>query len=380
MREKNKYKILYLSRYIAEFLFYSVFPLYLKKLSYSGTQIGLILSLSPLLLVMALPFWSRFDSGSARKKVLIIAAVSTIALQIVLSVPMQFVFFALFAALYAIFKAPFYPSIDALATIYSMENKIEYSSLRAFGSLGYIIAVVVATSLIDRVSFVWLLSLSTALFLILILSTISLKPLQSDIIKGEDKSNLKLLFKNHYFIIFLIAQVFVFSTFMINCGFDLLYLDSRGVSPAFFGISTIGRVSIEIISFFILVKLKIPYKKMFVILPAFFLVQSILYFFTVNIYIILTITMLTGFPGGALFYLNNKYIARIVRIKNITKATYITAIVQNLFIAIFTFLSGIIIDHIGIRYIYLFTGCSFIFSIPFIAIFFKNVENKNIFS
>lgn len=374
MHEKNKYKILFLTRYLAECIFSSVFPLYLKRLDYTGTQIGTILSFSPLFLVLALPFWSRFDSGNARKKVLILAAIFTIVLQIIISIPLPYFLLIIFAILYAIFKAPFYPSIESMSTIFAIENKIEYSSLRAFGSLGYLLAVVLGAIMIDSVDFRWILASSSILFLVLIMTSFSLKPLKTDSLKVKNKGNYKLLFTNVSFLLFLVAQVLAYSMFILNSNFELLYLDFRGAPSYYFGISTLGRVGLEIVCFNLLIRSKISFKKLFVFVPFMLLVQSISFFLKMPVSLILLFTISTGFSGGVLIYLNNKYISRIVRPENITIATYTMAIIQNIFIAIFVFVGGVIIDKLGIHFVYLMSGISFAIAIVFISLCIKNFE------
>lgn len=377
MQEKSKYKVLYLSRYLGESLFYSVFPLYLKRLNYTGTQIGTILSFSPLFLVLALPFWGKFDSGGARKKVLIVAALFTIMFQVILSIPLPYLVFAMFAIFYAIFKAPFYPSIDSMATLFAIENNSEFSALRAFGSLGYLLATVLGAIMIDSVPFKWILFCSTCFFIVLMVTSYSLKPLKTDCPKSSKiKGNYKELFTNFNFIMFLIAQVLVYTMFIINCNFELLYLDYRGAPSYYFGLTTLGRVGFEILSFNILIRIKLSFKKMFVFVPFLFILQSSLFFFKVPIAMIIPATMLTGFSGGVLIYLNNKYISKIVRPENITIATYTTVMMQNIFIALFLFLGGIIVDKLGINFVYLITGISFSLAVAFISVFIKNLSRN----
>lgn len=368
-----------MSRYTAEFLFYSVFPLYLKRLGYNGTQIGTILSFAPLLLVLALPIWSRFDGGNSRKKVLIIAAVVTVILQAVLSLPLPYCVFIMMAVLYSIFRAPFYPSIDSMATIFALENNLEYSSLRAYGSLGYIVGVVLGTAMLDTAGFLWILVLSTVIFTALMITSYSLKPLSVDK-SVEAKGDIKLLFTNFRFLMFLIAQILIYAMFILNNNYDLLYLDFRGVKSYYFGIMTLLRVSIEILMLNYLARLKkLNFKTLFMIVPFLFILQSSMYYFNMPVYLTMASSVLTGVPGAIMIFLQNKYISRIVRPKNITMATYITALVQNLFIGIFTLLAGIIMDKTGINNIYLFSGISFVISVFFVSVFIKDTGKKNVF-
>ena len=131
------------------------------------------------------------------------------------------------------------------------------------------------------------------------------------------------------------------------------------------------RVAFEILAFHILRAKKFNYKLLFILSPILMITQCVVYIFTLPMYYIYFTLIFSGCSGGILFYLNNKYICLIVRPRNITVATYIMIIVQNLFIALFIILGGLIYDYHGIEYIYLFTLCLFIVGAIFVTIFFK---------
>ena len=377
MQEKNKYRLLYVSRYLGEFLFYCVFPLYLKNLNYSGTIIGTILSFSPFLLAFALPFWSKFDDGNARKIVLIIAAVLTTVMEFLLAVPFDILPIVIITIIYSIVKAPFIPSVDSMVTLYALEKNIEFSSMRTYGSLGFTISYVIATIVFDKIDFLWIVVLSALFFIVMIIITITLHPLSID--KNnlkKKKGSFKVLLKNYNFITFAITQILVVAPFLINVNFSILYLDYRGYATYLLGLITVGRVGIEMFFFSIASKLKMSYKKMFLFMPIFFIIQSFFYYLNVSLPLIIIFTIITGFSSGSMVFLSNKYIANVVRAENITIATYSITFILYLFIGIYTVLGGIVIDYLGINYIYLFTGILFIISIIFIMVFIKDVKNK----
>lgn len=372
MQEVNKYKSIYFTRNLGEFIFYIYLPLFLKNMNYSGTMIGTILSFSPLFLVLALPIWGKIENIISRKHIIIIAAAMTVVMQYFLIIPSNFIIIASLTVVYSLVRAPLYPSIDSMATLYCIEEKIEFASLRSWGSFGYLIAVVVGGFLFDKYHFLLIVLISTALLILLMYSTASIKPLQvdADKIKGmRRRGNIKQLFRNPFFVKFIIAQILCYTAICVNNIFDILYLTDRGLATYLFGIITMGRISVEILCFKFIRKLNFSYKTLFAAVPLLMLVQSILYFFNAPILSVIAIVFCSGIAIGIIIYLNNKYIAQIVRPKNITMATYVTALIQNLSVAVMTFFGGLVFDAFGIRFIYLITGISFVIGFVFIILF-----------
>lgn len=378
MAERNKYKMLFFTRYFAEFTFYSFLSLYLKNEGYSGTKIGTVLSFSPLLFVLALPLWNKFDNGGFRNKLIVVAAAMTVAFQFLFLIPMPFILVSVITILYSISRAPFSPSIDSMSYIYSLENNYEYSKLRSFGSIGFIVAVIIGSFLFDSVGFKWMIMLSAVIFAGFSLTSLSLKPLTLDNTKDEKKGDYKQLFKNSLFVKFLIAQVLCFAMMNINNTYELLYMNSRNIKTYYYGLYSFVRVLFEIVMLILLTKSTKSYKLWFMVVPILLIGQSGIYFFNAPFIMLFLGAIVAGSASGIIIFLNNKYIVKIVRPKNITIATYITVIVQNLSLALFVFIAGIVYDKLSINHIYLFSGISLVGSTLFILFFFKNVYPSTI--
>lgn len=377
MHESKKYQALYFTRFIGEFIFYSLLTIYLKDNGFNGTEVGTLLSFSPFILAFSQPLWATIDKGKSRKILILCAGIIIIVLEFVLTYSKTFTFLAIIMVLYSIIRAPLTPSLDAMTTVYCVENKKDYSSFRAFGSIGFIVAMLVGSYLYGKVHFIYLVIISSVFFTLFIAVTIFIKPLDIDSDK-EKNHDYKQLFKNKEFIKFLIAQILCFATLMLNNAYDILYLDYRGLNTALFGVTTLIRVGFETLALMLLRKAKTAlYKLFFVLMPFLMIIQSLIYYFEAPVYTLFIVVIFSGFASGIVIFLNNKYIARIVRPRNITVATYITVMVQNVFIAVYLLLGGMVIDYIGIKYIYLFTAVIFVIAIVFLSIFFKkNPEIK----
>ncbi|HOO22421.1 MAG TPA: MFS transporter [Clostridia bacterium] len=369
MRENTKYQALYATRFMGEFVFYSLLAIYLKDSGFSGSKIGALLSFSPFILALSQPVWSMIDHGKTRKILIITAAALIIALEFSIVYAKTFSILVVVMVLYSIIRAPIAPSLDAMTTIYCVENNTEYAVFRYMGSVGFIIALLGGSFLYGKVDFVYLVIISAVFFTVFIVFSLTVKPLDLDKAKRE-KPNLKLLFTNRDFIVFLIAEILCFGTLQLNNGFDILYIQYRGLKTSLYGITTLIRVGSEVITLLFLRRLKPnQYKLILTLMPVFVIAQSLIYFLNAPVFTIFLVMVFAGTASGIIIFLTNKYIAMIVRPINITAATYITCIAQNLASATFLVLGGIIMDKLGINYIYFVTGIIFVAAAVFVALF-----------
>jgi PPP family 3-phenylpropionic acid transporter len=127
-------------------------PAYLKSLSLSATQVGLLLSISPLVSLLAPPLWGHLADRTGRASRVLTgltlgAALAFSLLLVARSFP------ALVASMmtYALFASSFTPLIDSLAMHHVARTGGSYAHLRLFGSLGFIVSTVVFGLLVKRV-------------------------------------------------------------------------------------------------------------------------------------------------------------------------------------------------------------------------------------
>jgi PPP family 3-phenylpropionic acid transporter len=127
-------------------------PAYLKSLSLSATQVGLLLSISPLVSLLAPPLWGHLADRTGRTAriltgVTLGAALAFSLLQVARGFP------ALVATLvgYACFASAFTPLMDSLALHHVARSGGSYAHLRLFGSLGFIVSSLAFGTLVVQV-------------------------------------------------------------------------------------------------------------------------------------------------------------------------------------------------------------------------------------
>ena len=127
-------------------------PAYLKSLTLSVSQVGLLLSLSPLLALGAPHFWGHLADRTGRPHRVLSVICSGACLAFI---PLLFVdrFPTLVASLaaYAFFASSITPLIDSLALQHVAQTGGSYSHLRLFGSLGFVLSSTLFGLAVDSV-------------------------------------------------------------------------------------------------------------------------------------------------------------------------------------------------------------------------------------
>jgi len=133
-------KILYVLVYSSYGATAVYFSLYYRRVGLGSAEIGALLSLQPLVMLLAGPLWSALADGlGLRSRLLtLVAGASVLPMLGMMLVGGNFWWLAALNALYALFLGPIQPLTDTLALdALGDDQRHRYSEIRAFGSLGY---------------------------------------------------------------------------------------------------------------------------------------------------------------------------------------------------------------------------------------------------
>jgi PPP family 3-phenylpropionic acid transporter len=116
-------------------------PAYLKSLGFSGAQVGLLLSLGPMLMLVAPPFWGqRADRLGRADRVLAAVTAGAVLSFAPLLWARGYVTVALCLACYAFFQSSITTLADSLAIQRVAQVGGAFAHLRLFGSLGFVLS------------------------------------------------------------------------------------------------------------------------------------------------------------------------------------------------------------------------------------------------
>lgn len=116
-------------------------PAYLGSLGLSGTQVGSLLALTPLVSLVAPPFWGRLADRTGRPgrvfSLLCIGAAATFSM---LLVAREYVALVPIFVCYALFASSTSTVLDAIALHRAQAENIGWARLRLFGSVGFVLS------------------------------------------------------------------------------------------------------------------------------------------------------------------------------------------------------------------------------------------------
>lgn len=125
--------------------------LYYQSLSFSGTQIGLLVGIAPLITLVSLPVVTRFaDRTDKHRQILSLSLLVVILVLVVLPHLKPFILLCGASIVFAVFFSPIMPLSDS-ATMYMLRDRRDlYGRIRLGGTIGYGIVATVAGSLVEH--------------------------------------------------------------------------------------------------------------------------------------------------------------------------------------------------------------------------------------
>lgn len=140
------------------FLFYAAWaalvpflPLFYKSLGFSGGQIGLLTSITPLVTLVGAPVWGGIADASRRHRVVLLGTMAgAIATVAVLTQMRAFAWLALSVGAYAFFNSTVIPLVDNSVLAMLGTRRSEYGKLRLWGAVGWGISAPLAGWLAGR--------------------------------------------------------------------------------------------------------------------------------------------------------------------------------------------------------------------------------------
>jgi PPP family 3-phenylpropionic acid transporter len=170
--ETRKYKLAHIIRYIGDAFFYPFFALYLSTIGKTKTEIGLILMILPLVGIFINPLWSLFSKNINSNRIFVIILSIIEAAAIFYLIQVQALPFVVIGTLIlAIVGQPYYTLFDGYTTIYSMQNKVNYSSIRLYGSLGFAVGILISGYVIEYQGYELAFIIAASLYILVSLLT-----------------------------------------------------------------------------------------------------------------------------------------------------------------------------------------------------------------
>lgn len=139
-------------------MFAPYWSLYLKSLQFGAIEIGILMSIQPVMRMIAPGVWGWLADHSGRSKDVVVTAASLSAV-FYLGVFVTTSFWGMFLVLVlmSFFWTASMPLVEATTLTFLGKNTAHYGRLRSWGSVGFIVAVVGLGYAFDYIAIAWLL-------------------------------------------------------------------------------------------------------------------------------------------------------------------------------------------------------------------------------
>ncbi len=217
----------------------SLFPflvIHYQELGLSGTQIGLLASLSPLVTIIATPLWGALADATQRyKQLLLVMMAGCLLMVFLLSQATQFFWLIVIIAGFAFFAGSVMPLIDSSVLASLGEQKQRYGKLRLGGTIGFGLVSPLVGYITGRAGLEWsfyfyllFFAITLALVIFFPIGQVSLRrPLGVGMLE----------FRNKTWLMFLLTLFLGGVGLSVAGNFFLLHMKNLGASQLYVGLA-----------------------------------------------------------------------------------------------------------------------------------------------
>ncbi len=210
-------------------------PLYFKAIDLGDSQIGLILSVTPLMVLVAQPFWGTVGDRSKSLNRMFRWMLAGTAITVVLYPLVQnFYLILLLTGVFSFFNSAMFPMQDTL-TLQALDSSTSnYGKVRMGSTIGFAVLSVMA-GLVTGLDLRLLFPVSALLAIISIVVTFKFRPISGHQSKTHRVSPLVLL-KNKNLVILTALCAFAMISFGFYAGFFSIYFSELGGNTNWLGV------------------------------------------------------------------------------------------------------------------------------------------------
>lgn len=349
--------------FLVFFSFGALFPLltvYLKDdVGLSGSQIGMIMSISPVVMILIQPMWGVFSDYTQKPRQILIGTLFFTALAgFGFSFVGGYAGLLVIAFLLAFSQSALVPISDSITLNYVQKTKGNYGSIRLWGAVGFAIAVLVSGKLSEYFSltvifYVFAIGLLIAMVMVFFL------PKESQSMSVNIRDGIGTLMKMPKFVLFLVTTFLIFGPVFANNFYFGLFITDIGGTVTGVGIAFLLAAGSEAPFMRIAGKWISRFGLHSIMISAALVsaLRWVFYFFEPPLYIVYATTIAQGFSVGLFIPAAMQYVRDIAPINvRATAVSLYTAVGNGLGSWFCTFLGGYIAEYFSVAYVYLFFG------------------------
>ena len=369
------------------FLYYGavafLFPflaVFYKAQGLSGSQIGLLAAISPLLSFFCAPLWNAAADATHRHK--LAAVLSNLgALSIAFLFPNLATFGGMFLMinLYSFFNAPTGSLADSATMALLGDRKERYGRVRLWGTVGYGVIALIASQVIGRYGVKWAFW-GYAIIMALGLGIILAMPFRQSHSNNSFFKGMRQLFSHRAWMLFLV-MVFIAGAGMATYNnYFVIYMQSLGASSALWGLALAIATASEIPAMFFSDRVlrRFGARGMLVIAMTTIGVRLLAYSLTTAPWVVLLIQLCHGLTFAAIYTAGVYYADQVAPpgMKATTQGMF-SGTLMGFGSAAGGFLGGVLMDHFSPSLMYAFMGGMVLTALSVFLLFERRVMVRN---
>jgi PPP family 3-phenylpropionic acid transporter len=230
---------LYLFIYYGFGALYPLITQYYNSIHLSGTQIGLISAVTPVVSIVTQPLWGMIcDRYQIRKPILVLTLIVSALISLLFPAVSTFVLVFLLYTLISVFQSALVPVSDSLALGYAKQHQMQFGDIRLWGAVGFALAAFVTGLALEQWGPHVLFYSYCAAYLVAVFFLRAIPDhaessrFQVSMLKGLGQ-----LLRIPRFTLFLVAAFFIFGSVNANNIWFSLYYQHIGGSVAGIGLA-----------------------------------------------------------------------------------------------------------------------------------------------
>ncbi len=347
MKEVTKYKLLSAIRYLGDSFYYPFISLYLVSCNLLESNIGFILSITPLVSIFTNPIYTKLCKNvKTTKNILTIITVIEALIIFTISFSNSFYLISALVFLLALFGTSHYGLMDSLITIFATKNNESFSKIRIFGSIAYVIGTTAGGYVIKLGGFHLCFGIACLLFVLSGFLYYSIKPMEEQQIINE-RPKYRDLLKNKEYLLFALFYVVFIGMMYASDYFFPVYLETRGITSSQYGLIYSYYVTLEVIVLFLLTRIKkqINNNLLLALATLFMLIRQIVNYLNAPIAIVIIASGFRGISWAIILHISYKYVVDLLGEKLGTIGIMTMTLFQSLLIFILNNVDGTLIER-----------------------------------
>lgn len=351
--------------------------LYYERLGFSGTQIGILRGIYPLIMLFSAPLWgAASDATQQHKRLMLLSIGGTLVAVIGLSLTTHYVWLFVIVILFAFFGAPIISLMDntVLQILHGQKNK--YGQQRLWGAVGWGMAGPLVGFLSESVGQQWIFY-SYLVLMACAWMVATRMPISQTSIRPQFWRDIRRLMANRQWTIFLVSILIGSMHLSIVNTYLFLHLNALGASETLMGfsltIATLSEIPVWFFSDKMLRRWQPKGMLIFSLLAC--AVQAFGYAYMPTPWLILLLQLLHGPSFSAMWAAGVAYAA-----DSAPEGTQATAqgifggVAMGMKSVLGTIIGGILYDNTGANSTFRFGG---VLAVIGLIIFITNTRNQN---